>query len=334
MIKQLKVLIFSLLGVGGFFSSFALQEKKAKEIPVIAITQIVEHPALDATYKGLLDRLNQVGYVQGENFKLVFESAQGDIALATQIAQKFRGMNPSVIVAIGTPSAQTLKSVTQNTNIPLVFSSITDPLKARLVESIQNTSGNTTGLSNWIALELQLNKFKSILPSLKKLGIVYNPGETNSVTLVHKLKKIAPKLGLEMVESVAITAAEVGMAAQKLVGKVEAIFITNDNTALSAFDTIAQVARVGKVPLFVSDTDLVQKGAVAAFGPNQYELGRQTADIVLQILKGKKPSEIPVQFPRKIEFFLNKDALNAIGLAINPSLYLKADKVFSAINSN
>lgn len=291
----------------------------------IAITQIIEHPALDATYKGIIDELAENGLIAGENYKLIHESAQGDPVNAAQIAQKFGSLGADVIVALGTTSAQALKKTTKSTQTPVVFSSITDPLGARLVNNLQKPEGNFTGQSNWIAVRPQLEKMLKIIPSLKTLGIIYNPGEANGSSMFLSIKEEAEKLGVRVIPGLATNSSEVPQAAQRLVSQADAIFISNDNTALSAFKGIVNVANKGKIPVFVSDTDMVKDGAVGALGPNQYELGRQTGKMVIKILNGEKVGNLPIEFPRKMQFVLNKKAITGIGLAISEQVLQEAD---------
>lgn len=316
------------IAVAALIGSMAFK-KDAPYMKTIAITQIVEHPALDATYKGIVDELRSQGFIPGKNIHLVYETAQGSPVMATQIAQRFIGLKPAAAVALGTLSSQALMRASQGTGIPVVFSSVTDPVDAQLVNRNSAPGGNVSGLSNWIEMTPQLRKFKEIVPGLKALGIVYNPGEANSVKLNATVKQKAKKMGIEVVLAPATTSVEVSTAARSLVNEVDAMFVTNDNTALSAFESIVKVATNAGIPVFVSDTDMVQRGAVAAVGPNQYQLGRQTGKMVSDILRGASPATMAVGFPEKSEFYLNLDAVAAIRLAIPDRMKEEADMLVS-----
>jgi putative ABC transport system substrate-binding protein len=269
----------------------------------ISILQTIEHPALDATRKGLLEELPKLGY---SDPIVDYQSAQGNAALAVQIAQKFISNSPDIIVAIGTKAAQAAMTATKESKIPVVFASVTDPLAAKLVTSLDTPTGNITGVSNFVAPEPQFKFFKKRLPSLKKLGIVYDPGEPNSVALNTMMDKAAKELGLELVYAIAAKTSDVFAASQSLCGKVDAIFVNNDNTALSAFKSVVKAAQSCGIPAFVSDVDIVDQGALAALGPDQLDLGRQVARIVDKILKNPKAPFPAVEFPEKTEEVVQK----------------------------
>ncbi len=307
-----------MLLVGSFLLSLpAYSKAKNTRIDVI---QTIAHPALDSAYKGIIDQLALEGFVIGENTQVKFANAQGDAALSNQIAKKFVSERPDVIVAIPTPAAQSIVSVSRNTNIPVVFSSVTDPLGAGLVRDLSMPNANVTGVSNFIRLDEQLMLFKQILPDLKRLGFIYNPGEANSVTILQVLKETANKYDIEVITSVAGKTTEIAAATNKLIGKVEAIFISNDNNALAAFGVIAKIASSSKIPVFVSDTDMVKRGALASLGPNQYELGKQTGKMLAQILRGKAIKDLPVEFPQKVELVLNEKIAQELGIKFSKEI--------------
>ncbi len=290
----------------------------------IAILQIVEHEALNATRRGIVDELK----ASGKNFDIVYESAQGNPALASQIAQKFVGMSPEILVGLGTTATQSLISSNRTQKIPLIFSSVTDPISSRIVKNLKEPGDSVTGASNYIDPQRQFETFKEILPNLKRLGVIYNPGEANSVVLLDSMEKIAPNLGLTLVNAAANGSVQVADATLSLIGKVDAIFINNDNTALSAFDSIVKIATQHDIPVFVSDTDMLNKGALAALGPDQYDLGRQTGKLILRVLEENNPGSIPVLFPEKVELLINFKAAKALNLTIPQSVIEKlGDKV-------
>jgi len=302
-----------ILAFCGMNASFAASNKEKQ----VAIVQIVEHPALDATRQGILDEL------KNQSITIKFQSAQGNSGLATQIAQQFVGSSPDVMVGIGTLVTQALISANQNHQIPIVFSSVTDPQGSKIVNNLEHPEGVVTGVSNFVDPGLQFDLFKQILPKLTKLGIIYNPGEANAVILNEKMQSIAKQKGLELIFATANTTADVAQSAQQLAPKVDAMFINNDNTALSAFESIVKIATQHKIPVFCSDTDMVAHGALAALGPNQYEIGRQTGKMILQILDGKSPSQIPVSFPDKTEVLVNPEQAEKLGIQIPQELIKK-----------
>ncbi|MBB2684229.1 ABC transporter substrate-binding protein [Rhizobium sophoriradicis] len=291
----------------------------------VAVTAIVEHPALDAARKGVLDVLTAAGYKEGESLKFVFESAQGNPATAAQIARQFAGDEPNVIVPISTPSAQAVVSATRD--IPVVFTAVSDPLGAQLVKNMDKPGGNVTGLSDMSPVGEHLALIKEIVPKVKTIGYLYNSGEANSVSLLAVLKAEAEKVGLTVVESAATKSAEVQGAARALVGRADAIYVPTDNTIISALEGAVAVAEESKLPLFTADTDSVSRGSIAALGFNYYDVGKQTGEIVVRVLKGENPGEIPVKTAAGSDLVVNKAAAAKMGVTLPESVLSRANKV-------
>ncbi len=312
--------------IAGLFSALlllnpltALAEKS------VAITQIVEHPALDAVRKGVKDELAASGYEPGKNLQWTFESAQGNSATAAQIAKKFSGKSPDVIVAIATPSAQTVAAAARNSKI--VFSAVTDPVGAKLVKNMQHPGGNITGVTDLTPIDKHMALVKRVVPSAKTVGVIYNPGEANSMTLVELVKKYAPLQGMKVVEAGATKSSEVLSAARSLVGKADVIYVPTDNTVVSAFSAVVKVGQAARLPVVAGDTDSVKQGAIAALGFNYYDVGRQTGKIVLQVLNGTKPGDIAVQGVDKMELFVNPASAKKMGVTLDSSLIAEAKEV-------
>jgi putative ABC transport system substrate-binding protein len=325
--KAILLGVFSLFFIGYSSLTASHSDKAAKTVTVsdkknVMIIQNVEHPALNATRQGILDEL------KGDNLNIVFDSAQGNPTLALQIAQKFVGSAPNVMVGIGTTSTQALMAANQQQSIPIVFSSVTDPKGAKLVANLKKPEDSITGVSNFVEPGVQFDVFKKILPDLTKIGIIYSPGEPNSIALNDQMKKVAAQKGLSLVFVAANTSADVPQAAQSLATKkVQAIFINNDNVALSAFDSIVKIATERRIPTFCSDTDMVKRGALAALGPNQYMIGKQTGKIIRKILAGEKIENLPVLYPEKTELLLNVKQATALGINIPESLLSEAAEI-------
>ncbi len=296
----------------------------------VAITQIVEHPALDACRKGVKDELAAAGFEEGKNLKWSFESAQGAPATAAQIAKKFAGENPDVVVGIATPSAQALASSARD--IQQVFSAVTDPVGAKLVKSMDKANGgNITGVSDLSPIDSHMALIKSIVPKAKNVGVIFNPGETNSVTLVGLVKKFAPNHGMKVIEAGSPKSSDVLAAARSLVGKVDVIYVPTDNTVVSAFEAVIKVATEAKIPVISADTDSVKRGAVAAQGFNYYDLGRQTGKMVVAILKGKKAGDIQPQGVSKTELYVNPESAKLMGVTLSDELVKSAKEVVKTL---
>lgn len=297
---------------------------KAEDVTV-AVTAIVEHPALDAARDGVKEALEAAGYKEGENLKFIYESAQGNPATAAQIARQFVGEDPTVIVPISTPSAQAVVSATKD--IPVVFTAVSDPLGAQLVTDMDKPGGNVTGLSDLSPVAEHLALIKEILPNAKTIGFLYNSGEANSVSLLAVLKAEAEKAGLTVVESAATKSAEVQGAARALVGRADAIYVPTDNTIISALEGAVSVAEEAKLPLFTADTDSVSRGAIAALGFNYKDVGKQTGEIVVRILKGENPGDIAVKVAAGTDLVVNKGAAAKMGVTLPEALVGRATRV-------
>lgn len=292
----------------------------------VAITAIVEHPALDAVRDGVIKQLEKDGYVEGKNLKVKYQSAQGNTSTAAQIARQFIGEKPDAIVAIATPSAQAVVAATKS--IPVVFAAITDPVAAQLVKGKDPSGTNVTGVSDVLELQPQIDLIKKIVPDVKKVGVVYNPGEANSAVVVKQLKAILKDQGITLVEASAPRSVDVSSAARSLIGKVDAIYTTTDNNVVSAYEALVKVGNEADIPLIASDTASVERGAVAALGLNYYNLGEQSGALVTRIFKGEKAGDIPYETSKNLSLHLNKKAAVAQGVTLDEELVKTAEKVF------
>ena len=308
-----------------FAASLALTVPASAENVTVAVTAIVEHPALDAARDGVKEALEAAGYKEGENLTFVYQSAQGNPATAAQIARQFVGDAPSVIVPISTPSAQAVVSATRD--IPVVFTAVSDPLGAQLVKDMDKPGGNVTGLSDMSPVAEHVALIKEILPNAKTIGYLYNSGEANSVSLLAVLKVEAEKAGLTVVESAATKSAEVQGAARALIGRADAIYIPTDNTIISALEGAVAVAEEAKLPLFTADTDSVSRGSIAALGFNYHDVGKQTGEVVVRILKGENPGDIAVKVAAGSDLVINKTAASKMGVTLPESVVKRATRV-------
>ena len=291
----------------------------------VAVTAIVEHPALDAVRDGVQAALKAEGFESGKNLKWQYQSAQGNTGTAAQIARKFVGDKPDAIVAIATPSAQAVVASTKS--VPVVFSAVTDPVVAKLVPSWEASKTNVTGVSDLLALDKQMNLVKQVVPGAKRIGMVYNPGEANSVVVVKELQKLLPTLGMTLVEAAAPRSVDVSSAARSLIGKVDVIYTSTDNNVVSAYEALVKVGQDAKIPLVASDTDSVKRGAVAAYGINYRDFGEQTGRMVARILKGEAPGTIKPEVSTKMELFVNPTAAEKQGIKLSDALVKSAAQV-------
>ncbi|MBF9000824.1 ABC transporter substrate-binding protein [Vibrio nitrifigilis] len=290
----------------------------------VAVSQIVEHPALDATRQGLLDGLKEKGYIEGKNLKFDYKTAQGNPAIAVQIAREFVGEKPDVLVGIATPTAQALVAMTRT--IPVVFTAVTDPVGAKLVKTLKHPGKNVTGLSDLSPVAQHIALIKELMPNVKKVGVVYNPGEANAVSLMELLEVAAAKNNIKIVKATALKSADVQSATQAIAGQSDIIYALIDNTVASAFEGMVVAANQAKTPVFGAATSYVKRGAIASLGFDYYQIGLQTADYVVDILNGKKPGDIDVKVATGSDLVINKTAADKLGFKIPQSVLDRATK--------
>ncbi|MGR5149283.1 ABC transporter substrate-binding protein [Photobacterium alginatilyticum] len=295
------------------------------DVAKVAVSQIVEHPALDAARQGLLDGLKEKGYVEGENLEFTYQTAQGNPAIAVQIAKQFVGERPDVLVGIATPTAQALAASTRS--IPVVFTAVTDPIGAKLVKNMDKPGRNVTGLSDLSPVAQHVELMQELLPNVKNIGVVFNPGEANAVALVELLREAANARGLNVVEGTALKSADVQAAAQIVASKADVIYAPTDNTVASAIDGLVNAANQANKPIVGASTTYIENGALAALGFDYYQVGVQTADYVDALLKGKKVADLPVKVAKGSDLALNQKAAYKLGITFPASVLERATSV-------
>lgn len=305
--------------------SRTISSGSTEKMITIGITQIVEHPALDSAREGFIKALKDNGYVEGKNVTFIQENAQGDMSTAQTIAKKFVDKNVDLIFSIATPTTQAVKKATST--IPIVFTAVTDPVAAGLVRSFDKPGGNVTGTSDMEPINDQLKLIKDLVPSAKRIGIIYNAGEVNSTVQVKIAKDDAASLGYSIVEATVSNSSEVNQAAQSLVGKVDAIWLPTDNTVASSVAAIIKVANSAKIPVVAAEKGMVEGGSLATLGISYSDLGYQAGSMAIKILKGEKPANIKVETAKNLQLIINQKEADAIGLKIPDSIMKKAQEV-------
>ena len=291
----------------------------------VSIATIIEHPALDSIRKGVIDELKTSGFEDGKNLKIDFQSAQGSTATVGQIAKKFAGDNPDVIVAIATPTAQSMVAATKS--IPIVYSGVTDPVAAKLVPSWEASKTNVTGVSDELPLGPQIDLMKKIVPTLKSVGYVYSPGEVNSTIVLEQLKTELAKSGITVAAAPAQRTSDVLTAARSLKGKADLFYTSLDNNVVSSYESMYKVAVENKIPLVASDTGSVVRGAVAALGVNYYDVGRKTGSVVVRVLNGEKVGDIASQRMDTLDLVLSEKNAKAEGVTLSADLLKEAKEI-------
>jgi len=288
----------------------------------IGVVQLTEHPALDDARKGFEDGLEELGV----ETKIYYQNAQGDIPTATSIAQKFVKEQVDLIFAIATPTAQATKQATSD--IPILFSAVTDPEKAEIVESWENVGSNITGTSDKAPTESQLEMFKQIDPNINTIGILYNTSEANSEVQVEEVKDIAPKLGLEVVTVGVSNVSELPQALDSVIKRVDALYMITDNMVASSVELVREKTLENKMITVSAEETQVRGGLLITNGLSYYELGKQTAQMAKEILVDKKDiSSIPVRLAEKTVTTVNEKTLEALGLDKNLPLFKDSIKV-------
>jgi len=304
---------------------FTITNAHASQKKVIAITEIVEHPSLQRAKEGIIDALKDNGFEIGKNLEVIEKNAQSSIANALMIARQFVSIKPDAIVPISTPSAQAVVKVAVNTGIPVVFSSVTDPVAAGLVADLAIATKDISGAIDYPLIKEEIDLIFSIVPSIKKIGFLYNTGEANSVKTIELLKE-AINGKLEYIDSHMASSNQIVQSFGALVGKVDAIYIPSDNTVFASMPKLVQLSRQHKLPVFSSDPDSVKQGVLACIGYTQYEVGRTAGKILVRVLKGEKL--IKVDKPEKAQIFINKITANSMGIEEpNELLGIKTDIV-------
>jgi putative tryptophan/tyrosine transport system substrate-binding protein len=321
MILKVSLLFVSALII--FFSN--ITQIFANDVKIVAITEIVEHPSLLQAKLGIIHELKIGGYIEGKNLKIIDKNAQGAIANAILIAKQFVASKPDAIVAISTPSAQSTIKAVSGTDIPVVFSSVTDPVAAGLVLDINVPKKNLTGAIDYPLIEEEIELIKQYIPNVKTIGFLYSAGEANSVKTIGLMKK-AIEGKIDFVDSQVASSHQIGQAMQALISKVDAVYIPSDNVVFSAMPKLVQMSRKYKLPVFSSDPDSVKAGILACIGYTQYEVGRSAGKLLVRVLNGER--ELKIEKPEKAQIFINAKTAKIMGLDIPAKMLgIKTDVV-------
>ena len=296
----------------------------------IGYSQIVDHPALNATRKGFLDGLAAAGFVEGKNLTFEYQNAQGDVGNARNIAEKFVADKVDLLAPCTTPNAQAAVRVARGTAMPVVFGCVTDPVGAGIIAALDKPSGsNVTGTYGFVPVVRMFDVIAQICPHAKRIATIYNSSESNSATFDRLSKAEAERRGLVWIEVPVTSSAEVKTATESLIGRADAVLLGQDNTVASAFDAVVKTARDNKLPLFSFDATAAERGAIAAFGQNQYQMGFDWAkELAVPVLLGRDAGTIvPVPY-HAYDLQLNAAAAAATGISLPPELTKTATKVF------
>ncbi len=298
----------------------------------IGISQFAEHGSLDNCREGFLAGLAEEGIVEGENLTVLFDNAQADTATASTISDNYVSKKVDLICAIATPSAMSAYNSTMGTEIPVIYTAVSDPVGAGLAKEDGSSVGNITGTSDALAVDAQLKMIREILPEAKTIGILYTTSEANSVSTIAQYKEAAGNYGFEIVDSGINTIADVDMAAADLASKVDCITNLTDNTVVSALQTVIAKATDAGIPVFGSEVEQVKAGCVASMGLEYFELGKQTGHMAAKVLKGEsKAADMNYEVITEPSLYVNTAAADKVGLTLADDFVASAYQKFEEI---
>lgn len=296
------------------------------ETYTVGIGQFAQHGSLDNCYQGFVEGLAEAGLVEGENLTIDLQNAQADMGIAQQIAAQFAAAKVDMMVGIATPMAQACYNAAGG--IPTVFTAVTDPIVAGFTDAGGIPAGEVTGTSDALPIKAQLETIRAMLPQATKIGILYTTSEVNSISAIEIYKSLAGDYGFEIVESGVSTTADIPLALDALLSRVDCLTNLTDNTVVSALALVLDKAGAAGKPVFGSEIEQVKLGCVAAEGLDYIALGRQTGLMAAKVLKGEaKASEIPYEIITEPGLYVNTEALARFGIVLTDELAARANEV-------
>ncbi len=319
--ESFKKILVSVLALMLVFCVTACKDQTANDsVFNIGITQFADHPSLDNCREGFLLGLKEEGLKEGEDFVVDYQSAQTDIKIATQIAEKFAGSKKDLVCGIATPSAQTLYSVCASKNIPVIFNAVSDPVEAGLANKDGSALAGITGVSDALPVEDQLKLIREFLPKAKNIGILYTTSEANSISTIKVYETLAPKYGFNIVSMGVTKQAEITSALDVLLTKVDAISNMTDNTVVSALSILLDKAHSKNIPVFGSEEEQVKNGCVASAGLDYVELGKQAGVMAARVLKGEDIKNIPFETLKESKITVNEKVLEELNITVSDKI--------------
>lgn len=322
-----KILVLVLITMVGLFSGCSKEIEASNDVPeteqfTIGIAQFGEHGSLDNCREGFITGLAEEGFVEGQNLTIINENAQFDTGISNQIAQNFVAKKVDMIAAIATPMAQSSFNAAKDKDIPVIFTAVTDPVAAMLTE------GNITGTSDKLPVEAQLKLIREMLPEAKNIGILFTTSEVNSISTIAEYKRFAGDYGFEIVDMGISTAADIPLAMDRILSKVDAITNLTDNTVVGSLPVVLSKASAKNIPVFGSEIEQVKLGCVASEGIEYIELGKQTGRMAAAILKGEKTAdETQFEIIEASSLYINSKVMKDLGLTLPQELLDRATDV-------
>ena len=313
-------------------AAMAVPAMADEESVTIGISQFAEHGSLDNCREGFLEGLKEAGYEEGKNLTVEYQNSQADTGSAATIADSFVNKKVDLICAIATPSAMSAYNSAMDADSPVIYTAVSDPAGAGLVNEDGTNVGNITGTSDKLPVTEQMELIRELMPDAKKIGILYTTSEANSVSTIQEYKDNAEKYGFEIVDTGINTIADVEMAAKDLASKVDCISNLTDNTVVSALQTVLAAANDAKIPVFGSEVEQVKNGCVAAVGIDYVALGKQTGEMAAKVLKGEATAaETPFEICEGGNVYVNTEAAGNIDFTISDDVLNEAAEVYETI---
>lgn len=323
--KKILVVLSLVMLLVGCSKGSGEKTSDGEKVYKIGILQFAQHPSLDNCREGFLQGLEEEGFVEGKNLEIDYQNAQADMGIAAQIANAFVGNKVDMVTAIATPAAMSAYNATMKTDIPVVYTAITDPIVAQLADENKKPLGNVTGTSDILPVEAQLKLIREIMPEAKNLGILHTSSEANSDSMLKIYKDLAGKYGFTIVDEAINTTADIPLATDNLLSKVDAITNLLDNTVVNSLPTILDKANAKKIPVFGSEVEQVNMGCFGSEGIEYVSLGKQTGKMAAKILKGEaKASEMPFETIEKPNLYLNSKVAKDLCIEIPKDLLDRA----------
>ncbi|WP_138159576.1 ABC transporter substrate-binding protein [Peptoniphilus catoniae] len=298
----------------------------------IGILQFAQHGSLDNCRTGFIKGLADNGFVEGENLTIDYQNAEADMGITSQIANSFVANKYDMIVAIATPAAMSAYNAANGTDIPVIYTAISDPVAAQLANEDGSSVGNITGTSDKLPIDAQLKMIREVLPDAKKIGVLYTTSEANSISMIETYKELAPKYDFELVTESVTTTADIPLATDSILSKVDALTNLTDNTVVNSLPTIMDKAKAKNIPIFGSEIEQVKIGCLASEGIEYVSLGEQTGAMAAKVLKGEaKAQDMPFELISNSSLYLNKEVAKELGIEFSDSLINRASEVFETI---
>ena len=323
----------AMAAVTGCSGSGSSDSGNGEESYTIGISQFAEHGSLDNCREGFLQGLEEEGIVEGENLTVDYKNAAADMGTASQISDTFVSDKVDMICAIATPTAQSAYNAAMDTDIPVIYTAVTDPVAAELADEEGNPAGNVTGTSDELPIKAQLEMIRAMLPDARKIGIMYTTSEANSISALETYKELAGDYDFEIVEKGITATADISLAADDLLSQVDCMTNLTDNTVVASLPTILEKANEKGIPIFGSEIEQVKIGCLAAEGLDYIALGKQTGQMAAKVLKGEaEASELPYETITEPGFYVNTKVAENLGITVPEELAETAVESFDTVS--